>query len=201
MNKRKFIFSILFNLLEIICTIILGLLLKFSYLSIFIILSTWICLRLLLSATYKVRILHYKSPLKCFIASTLLFLSIFLANKIDMIVGIFVVVYTSIFMSSLGNIGDIFQWYNDGDIRSSKYKALIEFIRNNPNNAIILEYEKFWRDNYPTRYEIFVEFFRKRKKYNEIVSYMSLKGNTTIKQECKIIFASLEMPLDLKPLK
>ena len=200
-NKKRIIIVVLFNLLEVICTVLLGLLFKFSYLSIFIILSTWICIRLLLSAVVKVRIMHYKSPLKCFIATTLLFVSIYLANKINMIIGVFVLFYSAIFTSNLGNVGDIFEWYNNGDKRSSKYRNLIVFIRNNPNNAILLEYEKFWRDNYPARYEIFVEFFRKHKKYRDIIDHLCLKHDAIIKQECKIIFASLELPLNLKPLK
>ena len=201
MKKKKIIFTILFNIVEIICTILFGIILKFSYLSIFIILSTWICTRLLLSAVAKVRILHYKSPLKCFVATSLLFISIYLANKIDLIVGLFVVVYSAIFLSDLANVRDIWQWYNNGDKRSSKYKALIDYIRKNPYNDIILEYENFWKENYPMRHTIFVEFFRKRKKYNDMVSRLSLKDNTMIKEECRIIYASLEIPLKLKPLK
>ena len=200
-NKKRIITTIFFNLFEVVCTVLLGLLFKFSYWSIFIILSTWICIRLLLSAIVKVRIKHYKSPFKCFIATTLLFISIYLANKIDLIIGLFVIIYSAIFTSNLGNVGDIFEWYNNGDKRSSKYRPLIEFVRNDPNNAIVLEYEKFWNNNYPMRYEVFVEFFRKRKKYSEIISHLSVKHNTIIKQECKIIFASLEVPLNLKPLK
>ena len=200
MSRKKIFLVILYNLLQIICVILFGLLFGFSYLSIFIILSTWICIRLLISAIYKVKILHYKNPIKCFIATLLLFVSIYLANKVDMIIGMFVVLYTSIFLSNLGNVGDIFQWYNNGDKRSSKYKDLIDLIHNDPYNEIIMKHEEYWRENYPTRYVVFVEFFRKRKKYRELANKLSLKDNALIRHECKVIYSSLEIPLNLKTI-
>ena len=54
-----------------------------------------------------------------------------------MIIGSFVVIYTTIFLSNLGNVKDIFQWKNNGDLRESKYSSLIEFLKDNPNHPVL----------------------------------------------------------------
>ena len=83
----------------------------------------------------------------------------------------------------------------------SKYEALRDFIAMSPNNSVLLEHEEYWRKNYLMRYKILQLFYRERKSYAKIVEEEDLKDDSIIKSECKTIYAILEKPLGLPPIK
>ena len=205
---NKIVLVILFNLAQVILTILFGIFLRCSFLEIFTILSTWICARILLTLLYNVKIFHYKSPIRCFIMTLALFGSLFIANKINLIIGVFAVIYTSIFLTSIANVKDgsklvlnnLFQWHNhEGrNFRISKYQDLIDFVEKEPNHPIIQQYAKHWEENYGFRYDIFNLYFVKRYTYLQIIDELDLMDNTEIRDECKIIYSAFEIPLNLR---
>jgi hypothetical protein len=51
------------------------------------------------------------------------------------------------------------------------------------------------------RYKILKSFYRECKSYSKIMEEEKLPDNTIIKNECKTIYAILEKPLNLPPIK
>jgi len=201
---------LIYNLVQLAVTVLFGIFLGSSSLEIFIILATWITLRFMISLFWDARVFHYKSPVRCFIATIALFVSLFLTTKIYITVGLFAVIYTAIFLSSVANVKgatkllltNMFQWENYGDKkRLSKYQDLIDLIKKEPNNPIVLKYENYWKNNYDFRYDIFDMFFRQRMTYREITDVFDFTDNVYVRIECRIIYAALEVPLKLKPIE
>ena len=106
-------------------------------------------------------------------------------------------IFTSYILSGKADLKDMYMWSG----KTSKYEALIDFVALSPNNPIVLDYESYWRVNYPLRYEIFKLFYRERKSYQEIREIEVYDENNLIKIECKSIYEQLEKPLNLPPLK
>ena len=68
----------MFNLVEILCVYLSGLLFRLSNTTIFIIMFVFVLARMTFGKT-----LHYKSPYKCFIATLTIFLSLFVVCKVN----------------------------------------------------------------------------------------------------------------------
>lgn len=203
--KKNMLPMLLFNIVEMICVIIFGIIiLKSNWVTIAMIVGTWVIVRMLVDKP-----MHYKSPIKCFFMTIFLFVSIFLATKVSVYLGILVVIFDGIVMSKYGNVNevivetnkDMFQWNSIGGTRrESIYQDLINVVAADPKNPVIMKYERYWKDNYPLRHEIFVMFFRKRWTYTKIKKKYGIKDNAMVKNECRIIYSTLEVLLMLKPL-
>lgn len=184
--------SIIFNIIETILLILSSYIFKVSFRDTLIIFFTFQISR----AHFKFP-KHYKAWQKCLIWTLLIFTSLFVVSRVDITVGIMCTIFTAYILSGKSDIKDMYMW--SGKI--SKYDPLRDVVSLSPNNPIILDYESYWRVNYPLRYEIFKLFYRERKSYQEIRDIKNYDENTLIKVECKSIYEQLEKPLNLPPLK
>lgn len=182
----------IFNIIETLLLILFAFLLKVTIKDMLIIFFTFQIGR----AYFKLP-KHYKDWQKCLIWTLTIFLSLFVVARVDVSVGIMCAIFTSYILSGKSDINDMYMWSG----RTSKYDALRDFVGISPNNPIILDYENYWRVNYPLRYEMFQLFYRERKSYEEIRRIKDYDENNIIKNECKSIYEQLEKPLKLPPLK
>ena len=193
MNKKYWnLPSMIFNIVETLLLVLFAFLLKITIKDMLIIFLTFQIGR----AYFKLP-KHYKAWQKCLIWTLTIFLSLFVVARVDVSVGIMCAVFTSYILSGKSDINDMYMWSG----RISKYDALRDFVGISPNNPIILDYENYWRVNYPLRYEMFQLFYRERKSYEEIRKIKDYDENNIIKIECKSIYEQLEKPLKLPPLK
>ena len=193
MNKKYWnLPSMIFNIIETLLLILFAFLLKVTIKDMLIIFFTF-----QIGRSYFKLPKHYKAWQKCLIWTLTIFLSLFVVARVDVSVGIMCAVFTSYILSGKSDINDIYMWSG----RVSKYDALRDFVGISPNNPIILDYENYWRVNYPLRYEMFQLFYRERKSYEEIRRIKDYDENNIIKNECKSIYEQLEKPLKLPPLK
>lgn len=193
MNKKYWnLPSIIFNIVETLLLILFAFLLKVTIKDMLIIFLTFQIGR----AYFKLP-KHYKAWKKCLIWTLTIFLSLFVVARIDVSIGVMCAIFTSYILSGKSDINDMYMWSG----RTSKYDALRDFVGISPNNPIILDYENYWRVNYPLRYEMFQLFYRERKSYEEIRKIKDYDENNIIKSECKSIYEQLEKPLKLPPLK
>lgn len=194
MKDKIFLFlpSIIFNIAEVLILALIGVLLGLKIKYMIIIFVLFAIIRVSLGGA-----MHYKDWYKCLIWSTLVFLSLFVVAKADIMICIIMTIFCAYILTSKGNINDIFMWSGS----ESKYEALRNFIALSPNNPILLEHEEYWRKNYLIRYKILQAFYRERKSYTKIVEEENFKDDTIIKSECKTIYAILEKPLNLPPIK
>ena len=96
---------------------------------------------------------------------------------------------------------NMFQWDRYGDHRSSKYQNLIDYVAENKNCPKLLEVVNFWKIYYPFRYFVFNQYFKKRKTFEYIKKTFDFCDNTKTKAECRVIYATLEIPLNLEPVE
>ena len=193
MNKKYWnLASNLFNIGETILLVLFGLILKVSYRDMFIIFLTF-----QIGRAYFKFPKHYKAWQKCLIWTLIIFTSLFVVARVDITVGVMCSIFTSYILSGKADIKDMYMWSG----KASKYEALIDFVALSPNNPIVLDYESYWRINYPLRYEIFKLFYRERKSYQEIRDIKGYDENNLIKTECKSIYEQLEKPLNLPPIR
>lgn len=193
MNKKYWnVASIIFNLIETLLLILSGYYLKVSIRDMLIIFFTF-----QISRRYFKLPKHYKAWQKCLIWTLLIFTSLFVVARVDITVGVMCAIFTAYILSGKSDIKDMYMWSG----KASKYDPLRDFVGISPNNPIILDYENYWRVNYPLRYEIFRYFYRERKSYEEIRNIKDYDENNIIKNECKSIYEQLEKPLNLPPLK
>lgn len=193
MNKKYWnLASIIFNIIETLLLIASGYYLKVSIRDMLIVFFTF-----QISRAYFKLPKHYKAWQKCLIWTLLIFTSLFVVARVDITVGVMCSIFTAYILSGKSDIKDMYMWSG----RTSKYDPLRDFVGISPNNPIILDYENYWRINYPLRYEIFRYFYRERKSYEEIRNIKDYDENNIIKNECKSIYEQLEKPLNLPPLK
>lgn len=185
---KNFIKVIMFNIVETFTIFMIGLALKISCNYIVSLMIIFFLTRMMCGQPK-----HYKKAYKCFIWSTLTFTSVYVLTDLHIIVAILLTVFTGFIATGKSDINDMFMWSGN----RSKYRALIDFVSLSPNNLIILDHEKYWRENYPLRLEIFKLFFRERKTYEEIMEIMDLPDSNLIQKECKSIYDILERPLNL----
>ena len=193
MNKKYWnLPSMIFNIVETLLLVLFAFLLKITIKDMLIIFLTFQIGR----AYFKLP-KHYKAWQKCLIWTLTIFLSLFVVARVDVSVGVMCAIFTSYILSGKSDINDMYMWSG----RTSKYDDLRDFVGISPNNPIILDYENYWRVNYPLRYEMFQLFYRERKSYEEIRRIKDYDENNIIKNECKSIYEQLEKPLKLPPLK
>lgn len=193
MNKKYWnLPSMIFNIVETLLLILFAFLLKVTIKDMLIIFLTFQIGR----AYFKLP-KHYKAWQKCLIWTLTIFLSLFVVARVDVSVGVMCAIFTSYILSGKSDINDMYMWSG----KVSKYDDLRDFVGISPNNPIILDYENYWRVNYPLRYEMFQLFYRERKSYEEIRRIKDYDENNVIKSECKSIYEQLEKPLRLPPLK
>lgn len=184
--------SLIFNLAETLVIFLVGKLLMLELKIIILILVLFAMTRISVGKS-----MHYKDWYRCLVWSTLVFLSLFVIAKADLVICIIMTVFCAYILTTRGDINDAFMWKGN----DSKYEALRDFIAMSPNNTILLEHEEYWRKNYLMRYKILQSFYRERKSHNKIMEEEGLPDNSIIKSECKTIYAILEKPLDLPPIK
>ncbi len=193
MNKKYWnVASIIFNIIETMLLIVSSYYLKVSLRDMLIVFFAF-----QISRAYFKLPKHYKAWQKCLIWTLLIFTSLFVVARVDITVGVMCAIFTAYILSGKSDISDMYMWSG----RISKYDPLRDFVGISPNNPIILDYENYWRVNYPLRYEIFRYFYRERKSYEEIRNIKDYDENNIIKNECKSIYEQLEKPLNLPPLK
>ncbi len=184
--------SIIFNVVEVGIIALIGTLLDLPIKEMIIIFLLFAIIRMNLGEA-----MHYKDWYKCMLWSSLVFLSLFVVAKTNIFICILMTIFCAYILTNKGNIKNIFMWSGN----ESKYEALRNFISLSPNNPILLEHENYWRSNYLMRYKILQSFYRERKSYSKIMEEEGLTDNTIIKNECKTIYAILEKPLNLPPIK
>ena len=118
--------SIIFNLIETLIIFLIGRLLELRLVELLIILVLFSGLRIKLGGA-----LHYKSPKKCILWTTLVFTVLFLIFKVNPIIGIVITAFSSIILTdkanTKGSINDMFMWKG----KSSKYEDIDEYIQIN----------------------------------------------------------------------
>ena len=158
-------FIIIFNLVEMLVVYLIGKLLNIPNEFIFILMLLFFIIRMTLG-----RPLHYKSPYRCFIMSMLVFLSLFVVFHVNLYVSILVTIFDAFILTGKANIDDMFMWSG----KSSKYQDIFDFIKYNPYNKKLLDFEKALSEQDNLSYLIYKYRFKDKLTFEEISKRLDL---------------------------
>lgn len=173
-------FIIIFNLVEMLVVYLIGKLLNIPNEFIFILMLLFFIIRMTLG-----RPLHYKSPYRCFIMSMLVFLSLFVVFHVNLYVSILVTIFDAFILTGKANIDDMFMWSG----KSSKYQDIFDFIKYNPYNKKLLDFEKALSEQDNLSYLIYKYRFKDKLTFEEISKRLDLDNPRISEIQDNIAFA------------
>lgn len=136
---------------------------------------------------------HYKNPIKCMIWSLLLFNSLFVVIKMDLMIGISMSILAGVLMSKGGDIA-LFEYRNEDN--KKKYREMKKYIEQCENKKIIDEFEKRLKkieNSYKDRfkysyYEIYKLYFLKGSSFKNIKEELKMYDNHEVTEALDVIF-------------
>lgn len=162
--------SIIFNVIEVLVIFLIGTSLKLEFKMILLVFVLFAIVRIKLGGA-----LHYKSPIKCAIWSSLIFASLFSIARLGIEITLPVVVFSAYILTSKGNINDIFQWKND-----SNYVDIDEYIKysvDDKRKNKIKEFESRLKEEEPQLYDIYSLRFKEGYKHYQIQKMLDIPGS------------------------
>ena len=175
MKKIKII---LFNLIEMLCILLMGKLLGISFTSSLVIMFVFIITRMTFG-----RALHYKSPYKCFVMTLAIFLSLFVAFKVNIYLSIAISVFDGYLLTGKANIEDMFMWSG----KTSKYQDIIDFVKYNPDKLVDFE-ERLQKEN-NLDYLIYKYRFKENLTFDKISRLLDIDSPRISEKQDKIALA------------
>lgn len=167
-NKKVILPSLIFNVIETLLLILMAYLLKIGFKNAFIVFLVFQISR----ATFKMP-KHYKDWQKCLIWTLLIFTSIFLVAKVDLIIGTLVSVFTAYILSGKSDLRDMYMWNPN---KNSKYQKLIDYIKFNGLDQKLIETENNLKNIDNIMFLVYKRKFRENKTFNEISNELDLEN-------------------------
>lgn len=156
--------SIIFNVIETIVIILIGVLLRLTITDILLVSLLFGIIRMMTQSA-----IHYKDWRLCILWSTLQMASLFLAYKAGLFVSLIATSFTAIVLSGKGNINDMFMWGGN-----TLNKSVFDWVKFNQSNEKLIKYEKDLKETDKQKYYIFVYRFREFKSYSQIANLMNM---------------------------
>lgn len=175
MKKFKII---LFNLIEMLCILLIGKLLNISLAYRLIIIFVFIITRMTFGKT-----LHYKSPYRCFVMTLAIFLSLFIVFQVNIYLSIVIAIFDGYLLTGKANIEDMFMWNG----KTSKYQDIIDFVKYNPDKMIDFEDRLEEQDNLD--YLIYKYRFKENLTFEKISELLDLDTPRISERQDKIALA------------
>ena len=183
MEKFKKIFpSLVFNLMETLIIILMGMLMKLP-----IVYIIFVLLAFIISRGCFGEALHFKTWYRCLIWSALIMLSLFVLLKVDLVLSILFAVYSAFIMTGKSNIVDMYLWKNSDE--PSKYQDIIDFIKYNELDDRLLEFERKIKERNNLEYLIYKYKFKDGKTFSEMSELLDMDNPRIVEQLDKIAFA------------
>lgn len=169
MNKKYWnLPSIIFNLVETLLIFLMAYLLHLGIVNTLIILFVF-----QISRFYFKFPKHYKAWQQCLIWTLIIFTSLFIVARVDIIVGVLVATFTAYILSGKADIGDMYMWKCG---KPSKYQKLCDYIKYNGLNSELLEMEENLKKYDSLMYLVYKRRFREHKSFEEIREEFDLEN-------------------------
>lgn len=172
--------SLIFNLAESVLIVLIGVLLGLEL--------KFIALVLVLFAMTRMKLgkaIHYKDWYKCLIWSTLVFLSLFVVAKADILICIIMTIFCAYILTNKGNINDVFMWKG----KNTKYADIDEFIKYQALDDKLIEFEKKIKEQDNLDYLIYKYRFKENLTFEEIGDRLDIPTNRITEKLDRITFA------------
>jgi hypothetical protein len=170
--NKNIILTIMFNIAETILIFLVGKLLCLPTNFIIIIMLTF-----MVSRGFFGKSLHFKAWYRCLIWSLLIMLSLFLILKVDLIISILFAIFSAFIMTGKSNINDMYLWKPQSN---SKYKDIEEYIKYNPMNTRLLNFEENLQRRDNLLYLIYKYRFHDQLTFSQISERLDNMENARI---------------------
>lgn len=179
--KNK-VFSLIFNIAETILIFFVGKMINVPTSAIILTMGVFFISRMLYG-TPK----HYNKWYRCCIWSCLVFTSLFVLTKLDLVAIIIFTMFTGLITSGKADINDCYMWKRSGD--SSKYQDMIDYMKYNPLSDDIISFEKKLRETDNLSYLIYKYRFKDGKTFREMSEILEIETNRITDELDKLYFA------------
>lgn len=181
MKNKKYwnIPSIIFNVCETLLLILGAFILKLSVIDTLLVFLTF-----QISRFYFKMPKHYKQWQQCLAWTLIIFLSLFVVARVDISVGILTTIFTAYVLSGKADIGDMYMWTG----KKTQYQDIIDYIKYNPLNDKIKEFEDKLQDQDTLTYLIYKYRFKDLLSFSEISKKLQIETNRITEIQEKVAF-------------
>ena len=131
--------------------------------------------------------LHFKDWYRCLVWSLSILLSLFVLLKVDLVVSIMFATFSAFIMTGKSNVKDMYLWNNNGE--PSKYADIMEYIKYNPMDDRLIEFEEKIKNQDNLDYLIYKYRFKEGLTFNEISDKLDIDNPRIAERLNKIAFA------------
>ncbi len=179
MNK-KFLFALMFNIVETLVIFMIGLIFKLSPSLIIALMITFFLTRLCCGQPK-----HYNKWYRCFIWSALTFTSVYALTNLDLLANILLTIFTGFIATGRADINDLYQWKG----KNSNYSDIDEFIKFNEFDDRLIEFENKLKERDNILYLLYKYRFKENYTFNEIYEKTGLENPRIAEKLDKIAFS------------
>lgn len=179
MNK-KFLFSLCFNIVETIVIFMIGLIFKLNASLIIVLMLTFFFTRLLCGQPK-----HYNKWYRCFIWSLLTFTSVYALTDLHIVATILLTIFAGFIATGRADIQDLYQWKGN----NSKYSDIEEYIKYNPMNDKLIEFEKKLKEQDNLLFLLYKYRFKENLTFAEISEKLDLENPRIVEKLNTIAFS------------
>ena len=138
---------------------------------------------------------HYKDWQKCLIWTMLIFTSLFVVARVDIIVGVLNTIFAAYILSGRADVNEMYMW---NPTKESKYKPLEDYIKYNRlcDGRKLIEIENQIKEDNPELYIFYKRRFIEGKTFKEISEKFEI-DNPRIVDKLDKIYLILKYALKL----
>lgn len=138
---------------------------------------------------------HYKDWQKCLIWTMLIFTSLFVVARVDIIVGVLNTIFAAYILSGKADVNEMYMW---NPTKESKYKPLENYIKYNRlcDGRKLIEIENQIKEDNPELYIFYKRRFIEGKTFKEISEEFEI-DNPRIVEKLDKIYLILKYALKL----
>ena len=125
---------------------------------------------------------------RCFLWTSALILSLCLAIKVDVLVGVLFTIFAVFIISGKANIEDMKLGWKPRN-EKSKYQDVIDFIKYNPLDNKLMEFESKIKNTDNLEYLIYKYRLKEGKTFEEMSELLDMDGPRIVEKLDKITFA------------
>ncbi len=184
---KKRLTTIIFNIIETLIIMLVGMLLKLPITYIILVLFTFLTTRLIIAKSTNTKPLHFKTWYRCLVWSLLVMLSLFVLLHVDLIISITFAIFTAYVMSGKCNIEDMYLWKAADE--PGKYQDVVDFIKYNPLDTKLLEFEDKIKTKSNEEYLLYKYRFKQGRTFDEIRDILDMPNPRIVEHLDKISFA------------
>lgn len=159
--------SIIFNILETILVILVGLACKINIMPILIVLMTFTIVRLLCKES-----LHYKDPKECLIWTAITLVTILLLTKVRLIIAVLMAIIAALLLSKKGNINEVYMWKG----KRSNFQDIDDYLKEHKNDEKIATFEELMKKRGDLVYQLYILRFYQHYSFAKIQEELDLDG-------------------------